>query len=636
MANIDGKQKETASKPTNKASCVRWHLPIWHRKRDKKDSDLSSDQFHKNLLRSLTLTTAAILLTGIFIIVGFYSRSTLLYFREQTENQAQNVLRQAQASLEDKTGQFHNLIVLLYLNPDLQTLLFNEYYYDVPALVASRQITTYFAPVDNQLNGVFTDVSNISIYTTNNTLRAIPGELEPISSVLNTEWYQAIEKNPIDGTMWTITKNEAGETMLSAIHRLRNLRISSFSANFLGYIKLDFIPERFFSNVLLSAENGSDWLLVTGPDNKALSTSHKQDADKLAALLFAAPLNTESIPDNTLPIERRTLRIDDIPYVVWGSPVAGTDWICWYGVSEQSMLEAMNRVNLPVLLVLIVMTAAMALASWYAASRLTGRIGRLAHAMERLESGEFSVRVQDHGKDEIGMLSNGFNIMADRLGELVKREYLARMQQREYDLSALQAQLHPHFLYNTLASISWLGMQAGVKEIPAITNALARFYRLSLSKGKNFISVGDEVKQVQAYLNIMSIRYKDKITAEYVVPEELTETWTLKLILQPFVENAILHGLTAQKKHIHITVAAERDEDTLVFTVADDGIGIPAEQMPVIKDGLSESGYGIVNVGKRIRTYFGDQYGLDIMSTSGEGTVVTIKTPIMDTEPMES
>ncbi len=601
-----------------------------------KPAAIGKPAFRRSLLFKQSLLTTTILLLGIFIIAGFYNRSTARYFREQTDVQARNVLRQTQASLEDKITQFQNLVGMLYLNHDLQTLLFDEYYYDIPALIASRQITSYFDPVDSKLNDLFTDVDSICIYTTNPTLRMIPGELEPISNAKDTDWYKALENNPFDRTIWTITKNAEGKTTLSALRHMRNLRISSFSANYLGFLKLDFSPERFFSNLLLSDQNGSDWLLVTGPDKKAISASTSMDADKLAALLFATP---QKMLPGAVPAsgpERRTLRVDGIPYVAWGSPVKGTDWTCWYAVSEQAMVDAMNRVNLPVLGVLFGMTAAMLVASWYATSRLTGRIGRLAHAMGKLEEGEFSVRVQDWRGDEIGFLSEGFNGMAGRLGELVKREYLARMQQREYDLSALQAQLHPHFLYNTLASISWLGMQGGMAEIPAISNALARFYRLSLSKGRNFIRVGDEVKQVQAYLEIMGIRYKDKITAEYPISSDVGDSWTLKLILQPFVENAILHGLTTQKNHIRITVAAEQVGTELVFTIADDGVGIPEGQMPVLQGGTAEAGYGIANVDKRIRTYFGEPYGVSISSTPGVGTVVTLHMPLLPEPPVES
>ena len=618
-------------------------------------------RFHQSLLRKQSLITTAILVLGLLVIAGFYNFSTMRYFREQTEIQAKNVLRQTQASLEDKITQFQNLIGLMYLNPDLQNLLFNEYYYDVPALVASRQITTFFAPVDNQLGDLFTDVTGIAIYTTNPTLRMLPGQLEPIVNVSGETWYTTMEQESVDRTVWMLTQGADGGLQLSAVHRLRNLRISSFSANFLGYIKLDFALDRFFQNVLISAEDGSDLFLVTGADQRAIAGSRLLDGETLISQLFengsveqgkeAAPTELSEIAG----LQRRTLRMEGSPFVAWGIPVKGTQWTCWYAVSEQAMMDALRRVNLPVLLVLIGMTGAMVAAALFTTSRWTRRIGRLAQAMEALEGGAFTVRVQDRGDDEIGFLSDGFNNMATRLGELVKREYLARMRQREYDLSALQAQLHPHFLYNTLASISWLGMQGGMPEIPAISNALARFYRLSLSKGKHFIRVDDEVKQVAAYLEIMGIRYKDKIVTEFLVSEDVAGTWTLKLILQPFVENAILHGLSAQKSRIHITVAAEREEDMLVFTVADDGVGIPEERMPQIlakntgatldaadmveddtRTASAEGGYGIVNVDERIQTYFGDPYGLTISSTVGLGTVVTIRVPLLHASPKES
>ncbi len=595
-----------------------------------KGAEAQQPRFGQGLFRKQSLITTAILVLGLLVIAGFYNQSAVRYFREQSEQQAGNLLRQTQAALEGKTAQFHNLIRLMYLNADFQNLLFNEYYYDVPALVASRQIVSYFAPVDNQLGELFAEVDSVTIYTTNPTLRMIPGQLEPVSRVIDQPWYKHVEEEPSDRTLWLLTEDADGRRKLSAIHRLRNLRVSSFSANDLGYVKLDFDPELFFAHVLLPSERGAGWTLVTGLDNQVIAASRVMDVRQLAASLFSTG---EARMEQDMP--QRTLTLDGIPHLVWAMPVAQTDWTCWYAVSEQTMRDAMRRVNLPVLIVLLVMTTAMISAALFSTSRLTRRIGRLAEAMEKLEGGDFGIRVQDRGKDEIGVLSDGFNTMSKRLGELVKREYLARMRQREYDLNALAAQLHPHFLYNTLASISWLGMQSGLAEIPAMSNALARFYRLSLSKGRNFIRVADEISQVKAYLDIMGIRYKDKILASYQVSPEVVQAWTLKLVLQPFVENAILHGLTSGKNHIAITLTADPVGEDLRFTVSDDGVGIPEEKMHTLLDNNSEGGYGIANVDRRIHTYFGEPYGIAIHSVPGEGTSVTLCLPLMMTPPVE-
>lgn len=588
-------------------------------------------QRRRSLFRKQVLATGLILLIGVLVIASVYNLSTVRYFREQTEGQARSVIRQTRAALEDKITRFDNLIGILYLNPDLQNLLFNEYYYDVPALVASRQIATYLAPVSSQFSDLFGDVERITVYTTNKTLRMLPGELEPLANAADAAWLAEMEKDSVDRTRWMLTKDDAGTVSLSAIRRLRNLRVSSFSANFLGYLKLDFSLELFFSSVLITAEGGSDWLLLTDEASTALAASQGINAAELSTQLHAG-VDPATAVDGVAQ-QRQTLRVDNTPYVAWGTPVGGTSWICWYAISEQAMMDAMNRVNLPVLVVLFGMTFAMGTASWFATSRLTRRIERLAGAMAQLEEGVFDVRVTDHGKDEIGVLSDGFNDMASRLGELVRREYLDRMRQRESDLNALQAQLHPHFLYNTLASVSWLGMQADRPEIPAISNALARFYRLSLSKGKNFIHVADEIKQAQAYLEIMGIRYRDKIRVTYDVPDTVAAFWTLKLILQPFVENAILHGMSSRPNGIHITVSAHSEDAALVLCVTDDGVGVKPEILSTLLEEGEESGYGIANVHSRIRTYFGESYGVAISSRPGAGTSVTLRIPLLRTAP---
>ena len=576
-----------------------------------------------SVLRNQALIYIAIIIVGVIIISTLYNTITASYFHNQTTELAATVLRQTEAALEDKTEQYRHIIELMYLNPKLQNLLFNEYYYDIPRSIVRREILTYLAPFDKNLNEVFTEVSNITLYVANKTLGEEEGSIVYLENAMDQQWLTDAMGKTKDRIYWIVTSYENGEKQLSAIHPLRNLRVSTFPGNFLGFAKMDFNMEQFFHNILKETDPQVEWLLITGQDGQAVASTLEEAPEKEAVALTQGRAEAQWA----------TVKLGGQSFLLSSVAVKGTDWKCWYAVSEKSLTTGFSRVSLPVLLLTIAMTVAMAIAAWYAASRLARRISRLADGMTSLEQGKFDVRVEDHGSDEIAFLANGFNDMALKLDEHVAREYRDRMQLREYDMQALQAQLHPHFLYNSLASISWLGMQSGATEIPAISNALARFYRLTLSRGKNIIMVHEEIDQIQAYLEVMSIRYRNKITAHYKMDDRISETWTLKLILQPFVENSLLHGLHPLKSHINIIVSVQAEDSELVWKVMDDGVGIPAGQIPDMDGGEASAGYGIANVHRRIRMYFGEKFGVTIMSEEGIGTAVMIRTPLLARQP---
>lgn len=576
------------------------------------------------MLRNQALVYIAIILTGVLTISVLYNTASIRFYRGQTTDMAGSVLRQGEATLEDKTEQFTHILELVYLNPKLQDLLLDEYYSEVPRLIAQTEIETYLAPMDQKLSDLLTEVSNTTFYVSNKTLGSVPGSIEQLDDARDEPWFKLAEQQKNDRMLWVVTAGKNGERLLSAVHPLRNLRISAFSGNFLGYVKMDFDIDQFFQNVLKAKDASSEWMLVTDADGQALASTLDHSLQEKAAALTGAK-----------QADWRTVKLNGRNFLLSGTGVSGTTWTFWYAVSEVTLSQAgFRQVNLPVLLLTIAMTAAMAAAAWFTASRLARRIGRLAGAMGSLEQGMFDIRVEDRGGDEVAFLASGFNTMATRLDEHVRREYRDRMQQKEYDLQALQAQLHPHFLYNSLASISWLGVQSGSEDIPAISNALSRFYRLSLSRGRNIILVSDEADQARAYLDVMAIRYRGRINTLFKVSGEITDTWTLKLVLQPFVENAILHGLHVLKDHINLIVSAERDGDALVWKVIDDGVGMPAGQIPDLEDsGASPAGYGIANVHRRIRMYFGEEYGVKIASDEGIGTAVMIRMPLMREKP---
>jgi two-component system sensor histidine kinase YesM len=224
--------------------------------------------------------------------------------------------------------------------------------------------------------------------------------------------------------------------------------------------------------------------------------------------------------------------------------------------------------------------------------------------------------------------------MVKEIDFLIHQVYQFKIKEKEYDLQALQSQLNPHFLYNTLSAISWMGRRHNIKEIPEISEALARFYRLTLNNGHNIISIAEEIEQAKAYLEIKKIRYRERLSYHFDIDERVNDLKTIKLILQPFIENSIIHGMYNEDRKVTIVVKAIYKEAFVEISIIDDGMGISEDVLRELiqEESKERKGYGITNVDKRIKMYFGESCGVSIFSRLGIGTSVTIKIPCILSE----
>ena len=257
---------------------------------------------------------------------------------------------------------------------------------------------------------------------------------------------------------------------------------------------------------------------------------------------------------------------------------------------------------------------------------------KLEKYMVQVNPDNMDQRMEILTDDEIGHLSMKFNQMMDRIRNLKEQVIEEQEDKRKYELQALQAQINPHFLYNTLDSIIWMA-ETNDSNIVAMTEALAKLFRISLNKGNEEISLERELEHVKNYLIIQSMRYADKFTYEILVEPGVERCRTIKLILQPIVENCIYHGIKKKRGTGKITIRAYRREQDLIIEVSDDGCGMPEEICRKIlsdeieSENISGSGIGVKNVNERIQLRFGKKYGLSYSSEEGVGTTVTYVLP---------
>jgi two-component system sensor histidine kinase YesM len=263
--------------------------------------------------------------------------------------------------------------------------------------------------------------------------------------------------------------------------------------------------------------------------------------------------------------------------------------------------------------------------------RLTKPIKRLENLMKKVEKGDFNIRVEVESTDEIGKLSRSFNLMIGKIKDLMGQIVQEQERKRISELKALQAQIHPHFLYNTLDSIIWMAEMGKMEEVVKMTSALAKLFRSSISKGDELVPIKVELEHILNYLTIQNIRYKNKFTYSIDVDPSIYASKTLKIVLQPLVENAIYHGLKQQAVIGHITITGRRENEMILLQVIDDGVGMSEEQVRTLSDKWRQwdggNGVGLQNVNDRIQLYFGESYGLEIFSEPEEGTTVTLRIP---------
>lgn len=278
----------------------------------------------------------------------------------------------------------------------------------------------------------------------------------------------------------------------------------------------------------------------------------------------------------------------------------------------------------------VLLTVCMLLYSVRFARRITEPIGALASKAQLLGEGDFSITPVETNSTELQTLDRGFNEMAGRINALMEKQIENQKYLHRAELELLQAQINPHFLYNTLDSISILAENHRDEEVVRMVCSLSVFFRNSLSKGKDIISLQAERDHVTSYLEIQQIRYSDILNYEIRIPDELLGYLVPKLILQPLVENALYHGTKNKRGLGTILITGRSLGDDMLLQVKDNGAGMDAEQIKALQAGVYEdrhTGLGLVNVHKRIKLYCGEKYGLSFESTLGEGTAVSILLP---------
>jgi len=311
--------------------------------------------------------------------------------------------------------------------------------------------------------------------------------------------------------------------------------------------------------------------------------------------------------------------------------------------AEQQHLENQTRFNRWIILYSILLPLVIGFsiaAAWIISVSIYIPIKKLQDLTTTITKNDLQALLSNENVDEITELGMSFNIMTSKIRDLLDSKVREQENLKKAELKTLQAQINPHFLYNTLDTIVWMSESNQPGEVIKIVKALASFFRIALSRGKDWISISQEVEHVRSYLYIQKIRYRDILDYEIEVDENILDGTILKLTLQPLVENALYHGIKNKRGGGKIRVRARKaDNHTVLIEVWDDGLGFTPDKLAQIHAAIStesdqilqsESGFGLENVHKRIQLYYGKEYGLTVDSQYQKGTRVTVAIPLQE------
>lgn len=466
-----------------------------------------------------------------------------------------------------------------------------------------EQLTQKVDPILRTASYFHGGMQQITIYTDNGMVKH-DTTVAPVSEIEETDWYQKTLEHP--GLNWFANYQE--ETLFSA----RKLAFSGAREG-VNILYMDVDYQKLFTPYAetLISECG---LYITDQDGKLVFEESR----------FSGKNQNYDLTYSEF-LEQRDRGSTD--YIILCEQSNTTGWTVWLYQPVGLAGEAMRPIGVMAGVTILICIFAAVLAYFITSGMVSSRIERLTHFMQEVQEGSMDMQMESDDRDEIGMLYRGFGSMMKRIRTLINEVYLSKITQKEAELKALQAQINPHFLYNTLSLINWKALAAGEEDISRITLALSTFYRTALNRGRNVLQVETELSNTRAYLEIQSMLHDGDFDYEIEAQTEILQCESLNLILQPLVENAIHHGIEEKTDgRGKITVRGWKEDNCVWFMVEDNGVGMEQEVADKILT-MESKGYGVRNVDERIRLCYGEKYAMKVESVVGKGTKMTIHFP---------
>lgn len=522
--------------------------------------------------------------------------------KEKERKSTQTYLTQATYNVNSELIAYNSLSDYITFNNSIAQVLVADYrnqydLYDKIVSVIKPQIdtVTYFSDSVNQVS-IYTDIPN----------KKYDNIILPLDEIRDEFWYKEVYDDV--ACHWYVDREK---NIAFCVRQMAMMNQGKFG---IFYVSIEY--DKLFA--ALSNEMGNNYgVYITDKNNEVVYSLAKFE-DKYSKY----ELSYEQLDEYS----------DREEYTVLYNDLTQAQWRIWLYKPEISMVSDTEPIKNVIYVSIIIAFMAMLVGTFWVSHFVTRRIAYLRDGMKSAEKGDFTVRVETEDKDEIGELIRGYNSLLGKIQTLIKEVYESEITQKKYEMKALQNQINPHFLYNSLSLINWKAIENGNMDISSITLALSNFYRTSLNKGRNILTVEEEISNVKSYIMIQLVMHDNEFDVEYNIEDSILKYETLNLILQPIVENAIEHGIDVKEdgERGKITITGWLEENKVYISVADNGVGMDEEKAKTIITQNSK-GYGIRNVNERIELYYGEEYCLSVDSKIGEGTCITVCIPAIET-----
>ena len=601
------------------------------------------------LLRNLKFRTKIILVCVLILMLNSVITGSLYYnyaFKDTLRNyyeSSEDMVSQMKNYLTNETQSITKRVHAIYNNQSFYIPMAN--YLRDPGSINYAKMLGDVADVITELHQGDRYIQSVYFYTDY-------GAFDNFTLIRNHSYrfeeshlYRYFAENPMESIGWFPAEKSpvfaSSEMVIPLVYRFRIERKDLFIVICLRQSEIEEYLERTYSSydeIFIADRDGNNILNCGEEEREIISMFHKDDLGNKNALC-------------------REITYGGERYLATYTYMPGTNWNICALRSAESLVGNLTALRNFIEVIVIVCALMSIVLIIFVAHAVTVPLGQLAEIMNRVTTEDFQVQFPYPYRDEVGKLANSFNYMIRKIDRLVRelniniealkeekeRVREVEMQKRKAELRALQAQINPHFLYNTLNAITWQAADCGAREVSILSNSLGKFFRISLSRGREFITLRDELEHVTSYLKIQKIRYKDKINYELHVPEDVMELYVAKLVLQPLVENSIYHGIKLKDGVGTIRIEVSRTEGSggspaLELVVWDNGEGIDPDTLETINQGLAageidrDSGYGIYNVNERLKLSYGDAYGLKLEREFKKWTRAVLLIPVQTTQ----
>lgn len=535
-----------------------------------------------------------------------------------------DVVKELTANIDTYVNELNVLTLLPYQSPEILAYLEASPQSD-PLLSFNERVTLEDFTKRVFANGRV-DISGITLYKMSGGTFTVMSEEQANYSMRHVEhepWYDKVSKTGKVVYIGTFSKN--GNDPSSQIYSFARKIRSVETGKALGYLVLD-VDKTIIRNKMEAISNDRKNIMIIDNAGEIVYKSMEDltDGSKLMSYKGAGTVLYKQLTGTEL-----------LSY--YTSPFTG--WTIMEMVPLVTLLQDTITMRNYTILISSVCLLLAALSIIAVAFRITNPISELRNLMRKVVQGDLEVSIPIRSRDEIGQLSQSFNIMVSKLSDLGYRLFESEIREKNSQISALQSQINPHFLYNTLGSISMYAEIQGNKEVVKMTNNLSKLLRYSINSHKSQVPLNLELEHVKGYMTIQQIRFEHKINFEVHVEPELLSYSVIRFILQPIVENSIVHGIDKGNGYGTIVLTGKKQEDHMLITIQDDGAGMSAVRLQNLLDKQFKpphtegtGGHGLMNVHRRIVLRYGHQYGIKIESTLGQGTQISLTLPLIEAD----